>query len=579
VTAEDMSAWLDRLTARDLLRRSVGEGGVVYDFRHAIIRQVTYEQLSFAQRRSLHRRIADDIERAHGERLGPFHALLATHRELADQIELAIAHLDRAGEQALRNYANLDAIGYARKATRLTEGAEFAVDDLQRSVWEISLGDAFHELREHEEAARHYEKALQLLRQPIPASSARTVRALLAGMATQLVTRLRGAAAQARDARLRLAQGRAAHVYERLGEEYFFLGDSLRLLHSTVASLNLAERSGSKPETISGYNGLALGLGMSGLKGAARFYSRRAFQLARESGAQSEVARAHLVASVLASGLGEWSETERHAREGAKLFRELGDHARLQNVLIGLAFAHLMHGETAKAERVIEEIADPAIQVANDAVRAWTLCLRTIVATASSAADAAGLAELREIAERKHAPADRLVCLGVLASAHERRGEAAAALEAAERGFDVLQSCDVVWAAYGVYGAAGVVAALIGQCEREQAGRDSDLMRKARAATKHLARASRASPVCRPATLLQRGSLAFVCGQEGRAVALWRRAACCAEDLHMPYLSGLVWLKIASGAQQSGAERGLAIERARTAFQAAGAKADLVGLN
>jgi class 3 adenylate cyclase/tetratricopeptide (TPR) repeat protein len=579
VTVEDMSAWLDRLTERELLRRSAEEGGVVYDFRHAIIRQVTHEQLSFAQRRALHRQIADEIERAHGERLGPFHALLSTHRELADQIEPAIGHLDRAAEQALRNYANRDAIGYARKAKSLAEGAALAVDNHQRSVWEISLGDAYHELREFEEAARHYEKALYLLNHPIPATSAQTVRSLLGGMAAQLATRLRGGAAPPLDARERLSEGRAAHVYERLGEEYFYLGDSLRLLHGTVASLNLAERSGSTPETISGYNGLALALGMSGLKGAARFYSRRAFQLARESGAQSEVARAYLVASVLTSGLGDWSETERHAREGAKLFRELGDYARLQNVLIGLAFARLMQGETSAAERLIEEISDPAIQVANDTVRAWTLCLRTILDTSRSVADEAQLDELREIAERKHAPADRLVCLGALASAHERRGEAVAAFEAAERGFEVLQSCQVVWAAYGVYGAAGVVTTLIRQCERERAGRDSELMRKARAATRHLARASRASLVCRPATLLHRGSIAFMYGREGRAAALWRRAAHCAEELHMPYFSGLVWLKIASGAEQGAAEQDVAIERARRAFQAVGATADLATLN
>jgi ATP/maltotriose-dependent transcriptional regulator MalT len=318
---------------------------------------------------------------------------------------------------------------------------------------------------------------------------------------------------------------------------------------------------------------------MSGLKGPARFYSRRAFQLARESGAQSEVARAHLVASVLSSGLGEWSETERHAREGAKSFRELGDYARLQNVLIGLAFARLMHGETAAAERIIEEISDPAIQVANDTVQAWTLCLRTIVDTARSVADETRLAELRAMADRSHAPADRLVCLGVLASAHERRGEAAAAWEVAELGLVVLQSCQVIWAAYGVYGAAGVVAALVGRCERERLDGSSDLMRKARAATLHFSRASHASPVCRPAALLHRGSVAFMCGQKRRAASLWRRAARCAETLHMPYLSGLVWLKIASGAGQSGAERGLAIDRARKAFQTVGATADLAGLN
>jgi hypothetical protein len=68
-------------------------------------------------------------------------------------------------------------------------------------------------------------------------------------------------------------------------------------------------------------------------------------------------------------------------------------------------------------------------------------------------------------------------------------------------------------------------------------------------------------------------------GREGRAAAQWRRAASCAEELHMPYFSGLIWLKIAGSAGRSGAEQGFAIERARKAFQAVGATADLAGLN
>jgi ATP/maltotriose-dependent transcriptional regulator MalT len=203
----------------------------------------------------------------------------------------------------------------------------------------------------------------------------------------------------------------------------------------------------------------------------------------------------------------------------------------------------------------MEELSDPNIEVVNDTVRAWTLCLRTIVETAQSAADEARLTELRLIAERKHAPADRLLCLGVLASAHERRGEMEAAHEAAERGFQVLQSCQVVWAAYGVYGAAGVVGALIAQCQRAPKGRSYDFMKdRAREATAKLARASRSSPVCRPAALLYRGSIAFMNGREGRAAAQWRRAASCAEELHMPYFSGLIWLKIAGSAGRIAAD-------------------------
>ena len=102
ITVSEMFALLDRLAALELLRVHKRESEDVYDFRHAIIRRVTYDQLSFAQRQGLHREIADVIERLHGDRLDFVYAQLAFHREFADQLSLAIGHLDRAADQALK---------------------------------------------------------------------------------------------------------------------------------------------------------------------------------------------------------------------------------------------------------------------------------------------------------------------------------------------------------------------------------------------------------------------------------------------------------------------------------------------
>jgi len=576
-TASEVPDLLDRLVELELLRVQISDGQTAYDFRHAIIRAVTYDQLSFAQRRDLHREIADCIEKLNRVRLEPFYAQLALHRELADQAILAIEYLDRAAEQALRNYANRDAIGYATRATKLADSAGDSVDDRRRSVWQITFGDAYHELRDYDAASRHYEDALTLLGRRVPATTAQTVRDLLGNVAWQIGSRIRGASLHPAPAGEREELRQAAHVYERLAEEYFYQNDSLRLLHGTLASLNLAERCGSTAETISGYNGLALGLGMSGMKGPARFYSRCAFQLARERGGKPEVARANLVASVLASGLGERDHAQTFALEAAAAFRELGDQARLQNVLVGRVFAHLIHSDIARAESLLNELSVPDLKDASETIRAWRLCARAIIDTIKGDADTALLLELRSVADGKHAPADRLLCFGVLASAYERRGDFHASLEAAERGFDVLQSCQVVWAAWGVYGAAGVVGTLIAHCERVARARPSagDLESKARRACDLLYRAARRSPVCRPAALLLRGSMSFLRGYKWRARRDWRRAVGCAESLNMQYFAGLAWRQIGKSSAQEDPLRDFALSRAEKAFQVVGAIADL----
>jgi class 3 adenylate cyclase/tetratricopeptide (TPR) repeat protein len=576
-TASDVSALLDRLVALELLRVQNCDGQTVYDFRHAIIRGVTYDQLSFAQRRDLHREIADCIERLNQLRLEPFYAQLALHRELADQPNLAIEYLDRAAEQALRNYANRDAIGYATRATKLADSAGAVIDDHRRSVWEVTFGDAHHELRDYETASRHYEDALRLLGRRAPATKSQIVQNLLGDVAWQICSRILGASLRPASDAQREELRQAAHVYERLSEEYFYRNDSLHLLHGTLASLNLAERCGSTAETISGYNGLALGLGMSGMKGAARFYSRRAFQLARERGGKPEVARANLVAGVLASGLGEGDHAKTFALEAAAAFRELGDQARLQNTLVGLVFEYLIHSDLARAESLLNELSGSDLKEASDTIRAWRLCARAIIDTIKGSADPALLLELRSVVDGKHAPADRLLCFGVLASAYERRGDSEAALEAAERGFDVLEGCRVVWAAYGLYGAAGVVGALIAHWERGARARSSDaeLEAKARRACDLLYGAARTSPVCRPAALLLRGSASFLSGNIQRARRDWRRAVSCAESLDMQYFAGLAWFQIGESSAQKDPLRDFALSRAEKAFHVAGAITDL----
>ena len=288
----------------------------------------------------------------------------------------------------------------------------------------------------------------------------------------------------------------------------------------------------------------------------------------------------NLVGGVLASGLGERELARGLSLKAEALFRELGDQARLQNVLVGMTFEHMMYGDIASAERTLRELAGAEYRDANDTIRAWRLCARTAIDTIRGEIDEAMLSELSSVAEAKQAPADRLLCLGVLASAHERRGERELARAFAERGLDVLRSCRVVWSAYGVYGATGVVGTLVAEWERAAAARSYDgaAQARARSASQMFYRAARSSPMCRPAALLYRGSTFFLSGNIRRAMKDWRSAVHCAGDLHMQYFLGLAWFQIAKSSEINDASRELALSRAEQAFKAVGATVDLLNV-
>jgi tetratricopeptide (TPR) repeat protein len=94
---------LHRLEAKDLLRsqpRSQFRDEAEFVFKHDLIRDVAYDMLPRAERRQLHGRIADWIERAAGAALDSYWDQLAHHAVRAGQEDRAVGFLTDAAERA-----------------------------------------------------------------------------------------------------------------------------------------------------------------------------------------------------------------------------------------------------------------------------------------------------------------------------------------------------------------------------------------------------------------------------------------------------------------------------------------------
>jgi adenylate cyclase len=577
VTVEGAKEMLDGLVARNMLKR--GNKGVekIYDFRHGIFQDTVYELLSFSQRRELHKDIATVLELRHEGALGPLCAQLARHWEFADRPDLAIAYLERAGAQALRSYANLDAIRYLRKAMQLSEAGVVRVSPRTSAAWQTMLGDANHELRDFDQASLHYQNAMQALGYRLPSTRAQLAKGIVADALRQAMHRF--VLAQRPNAAA-VDKQRVAHIYERLSEEYFYRNDPLLVLHGTLASLNLAEQSGAIAETISGYNGLALGLGMAGMAGVARQYSRRAFRLAEEKGDLPEVARAHLVSGVLTCGLGDWTATQRSAQEAALLFRQLGDRVRLANSY-GLAiFEALLRCDIARAQAALNDLEQiiAATPDVSSEIHAWRLCARICVDSVRGSVAQAALDELREVSRNSQTPANLLLCKGVMSGGYLQIGDRAAAKESAREGGAVLQQCSVVWAAFGVFGAGGTTQTLIALWERAAREGWNDLIplrQTAQEAMFRFFRLSARSPVCRPWAHFLRGRAAFLAGNRTAARQNWHQAMQAGQRLGMLHVVGLACLEIGASSPKEDRIRTDYLTRAQTIFATLGVSSDL----
>ncbi|MEW6473927.1 MAG: BTAD domain-containing putative transcriptional regulator [Actinomycetota bacterium] len=115
-------------------------------FAHALVRATLYDGLTVARRLTLHRRVAEAIEAAHAADLGEHLPALAHHyaraAEGAADIARAVDYAVRAGDRALAQLANDEAVGYYQQALGLLEVTAGPGDDRRRLELLIALGEA-----------------------------------------------------------------------------------------------------------------------------------------------------------------------------------------------------------------------------------------------------------------------------------------------------------------------------------------------------------------------------------------------------------------------------------------------------
>jgi DNA-binding SARP family transcriptional activator len=147
---------LDELVARGLVRelRSAGEPG--YDFTHAKLRALVYEEIGLARRRLLHRRVADALAPATPGPEGA--APVAQHLRLAGDHAGAAERYREAGEHAASLLAHADALEHLDAALALGYPDAAA---LHERIGELRtlVGDYAGALASYESAAAHAEAA------------------------------------------------------------------------------------------------------------------------------------------------------------------------------------------------------------------------------------------------------------------------------------------------------------------------------------------------------------------------------------------------------------------------------------
>ncbi len=182
---EDIDDRLAYLEDVQLIRSRVSMGELEYLFKHALVQEAAYESILFKQRKQLHLKVAESIERIFRYRLHQFYGILAYHHGRAESLEKTEHYLIKAGEEALRSSASNEALSYYQEGLnvyRMERGDN--VDREKIAILEKNIGRALFNRGRYAEAVAHFDKALIHYWGKLPENSLLRVLKLLSGLMT-----------------------------------------------------------------------------------------------------------------------------------------------------------------------------------------------------------------------------------------------------------------------------------------------------------------------------------------------------------------------------------------------------------
>jgi len=116
---ERLDASLSDLESADLLHHQEVQADIVYIFKHALAQEVVYDGLLQKDRKLIHERIAQVIERLFADRLPEFYEALARHYTRGLSQDKAVTYLALAGEKSLARSAVAEAHQFYAQALEL----------------------------------------------------------------------------------------------------------------------------------------------------------------------------------------------------------------------------------------------------------------------------------------------------------------------------------------------------------------------------------------------------------------------------------------------------------------------------
>jgi class 3 adenylate cyclase/tetratricopeptide (TPR) repeat protein len=360
----DESLW-PALRQREIVYLREGtafEGTTEYVFKHALLRDVTYESVLRRLRREYHRHAAEWLIKVGGDRVDEFADQIANHFATAGATREEAEWQARAGRQAARQYAAPEAIRALSRALELAPPEDLAAQfELLTQRWKVYhlLGDRAAEAADLARQAQLAEimKDDHCLAQ-VAVDQARFQ--LVIGAYEEALT----LSARAQTLTEATSDGALkARAMASRGNSLMFLGEYDEARAALEGALELARSAGADSVLMDITRILGVVAEEQGDFDAQRRFYEESLRLARELGDRVGVRRALNSLGIVALNRGAHAEARDYYEQSLAIARAIGDRMGEGTVLGNLGVRASILGEYQQARQLFED----ALTIAREA--------------------------------------------------------------------------------------------------------------------------------------------------------------------------------------------------------------------
>ena len=514
---------------------------LTYIFKHLITQEVAYGLMPYSQRQVFHKAAAEWYERAFSDDLAPHYGALAYHWANANEPARAVEYLDKAGEQAMQNFANREAIDYFDEALSYVEQNKVNVPRLRQAHWERQLAEAHYGLGELPKSLAHLKMAIQALGWKTPEAGAGLVGSLLGEVFKQVRFRIKPKPII--EAQLpsylddtqqaRLLEGAIAFV--RLGHVYYQMNNPILLIFGNVNAINLAEKSGLKsPILVRCYTNMCIASGVLPRHDWAIAYRNRAHAMGRDINDLPALSYSLAGCAVYELGAALWEDASKSLNEAIEIDERIGDMRHFDESKSILSIVLFHRGRFQHGTETSVEILERATKRKDVIPQVWSHALHAEILLRQSKPGMLKEACVKyekalKLLEQNIDQANDIRASGALALCYWRDENPLRALDLATA--TAKKTVGNPTAPYAIEGYAGVAEVFLNAWE----GGDASYKTNAQKACKAIKKFAGVFPLAVPRSYLLQGRFDWLNGKAENARVHWETALEKAGKSDMPY--------------------------------------------